>query len=226
MLLRKAFVNLHLLFEFAIPSLILQENKNASEDQKEAIKTLAVNEIGDPSISSKWVLDVGTREEKENLKNARKILDDWIKRKFIAIFFEKCVQDLRRKKFWMNHVDMITDFDIFCTRNTKSYLSQDKRISKLVENKVKILNDSPNSELSALGMQIGKYYFVEFSEHGSGSIYIYRQKVKNPSYFYQLKRPHLPTIQSFMIENDEGKLPHLQDWEKTLTQWFRNHGLL
>lgn len=89
-----------------------------------------------------------------------------------------------------------------------------------------LLNDGSDTELSALGMTIGNYYIVEFSESGSGSIYIYRGKVKSISYFYQLKRTHLPTIQSFMIDKDEGKLPHLSDWEKTLNQWFRNHGLL
>ena len=209
-----------------IPALVLNEDKRATESQKEAIKTLAVNEIGDPSVPSKWTLSVGTPEEKENLENAREILNEWIKRKFISIFFEKCVQDERRKKFWMEHADMISDFDVFSTKTTKSLLLQDRRIAKLVNGKVKTLNDSPNSALSALGMQIGNYYFVEFSEQGSGSIYIYKQKIKNPSYFYQLKRPHLTTIQSFMLDSDEGKLPHLRDWEKTLTQWFRNHGLL
>ena len=209
-----------------IPAIILNKSKSATPSQMEAIKTLAITEIGDPSIASKWTLSVGTEEEKENLKEARRLLNEWIKRKFISIFFEKCVRDPRRKKYWIEHVDLISDFDIFCTRRTRSVLMQDDRISKLVSQKVSLLNDGSDNELSALGMTIGNYYFVEFSESGSGSIYIYRGKVKNPSYFYQLKRPHLPTIQSFMIDKDEGKLPHLSDWEKTLNQWFRNHGLL
>ena len=209
-----------------IPAIILNKSKSATPSQLEAIKTLAITEIGDPSIASKWTLSVGTEEEKENLREARRLLNEWIKRKFISIFFEKCVRDPRRKKYWIEHVDLISDFDIFCTRRTRSVLMQDDRISKLVSQKVSLLNDGSDNELSALGMTIGNYYFVEFSESGSGSIYIYRGKVKNPSYFYQLKRPHLPTIQSFMIDKDEGKLPHLSDWEKTLNQWFRNHGLL
>lgn len=209
-----------------IPSIILNDSKNAREKEKEAIKTLAVSEIGDPSERSHWKLSTGTREEKDNLEKARQILEQWIKRKFISIFFEKCVQDPRRKKFWLDHADMISDFDIYSTPRTKSMLLQDSRISRLVERKVMVLNDKVDTDLSALGMSIGRYYFIEFSESGSGSIYIYREKIKDPSYFYQLKRPHLPTIQSFMIDKDEGKLPHLSDWEKTLTQWFRNHGML
>lgn len=209
-----------------IPAIILNKSKSATPSQMEAIKTLAITEIGDPSIASKWTLSVGTEEEKENLREARRLLNEWIKRKFISIFFEKCVRDPRRKKYWIDHVDMIRDFDIFCTNRTRAVLMQDERISKLVSQKVTLLNDGSDSELSALGMEIGNYYLVEFSESGSGSIYIYRGKVKSASYFYQLKRPHLPTIQSFMIDKDEGKLPHLSDWEKTLNQWFRNHGLL
>ena len=187
---------------------------------------MAVSEIGDPSEKYHWKLSIGTSEEQDNLEQARQILEQWIKRKFISIFFEKCVQDPRRKKFWLNHTDMISDLDIYSTPRTKSMLLQDSRISKLVERKVIVLNDKVDSAISALGMSIDKYYFIEFSESGSGSIYIYREKIKNPLYFYQLKRPHLPTIQSFMIDKDEGKLPHLSDWEKTLTQWFRNHGML
>lgn len=209
-----------------IPAIILNRSKSATPSQLEAIKTLAITEIGDPSIASKWTLSVGTAEEKENLREARRLLNEWIKRKFISIFFEKCVRDPRRKKYWIDHVDMITDFDIFCTRRTRAVLMQDERISKLVSQKVTLLNDGSDTELSALGMTIGNYYIVEFSESGSGSIYIYHGKVKSVSYFYQLKRPHLPTIQSFMIDKEEGKLPHLSDWEKTLNQWFRNHGLL
>lgn len=209
-----------------IPAIILNKSKSATSSQMESIKALAITEIGDPSIASKWTLSVGTAEEKENLKEARRLLNEWIKRKFISIFFEKCVRDPRRKKYWIDHVDMITDFDIFCTKRTRAVLMQDERISKLVSQKVTLLNDGSDTELSALGMTIGNYYIVEFSESGSGSIYIYRGKVKSISYFYQLKRTHLPTIQSFMIDKDEGKLPHLSDWEKTLNQWFRNHGLL
>lgn len=209
-----------------LPAIILNDSKNAREKEKEIIKTLAVSEIGDPSEKYHWKLSIGTSEEQDNLEQARQILEQWIKRKFISIFFEKCVQDPRRKKFWLNHTDMISDLDIYSTPRTKSMLLQDSRISKLVERKVIVLNDKVDSAISALGMSIDKYYFIEFSESGSGSIYIYREKIKNPLYFYQLKRPHLPTIQSFMIDKDEGKLPHLSDWEKTLTQWFRNHGML
>lgn len=209
-----------------IPAIILNDSKNAQEKEKEAIKTLAVSEIGDPSERSHWKLPTGTHEEQDNLEKARLILEQWIKRKFISIFFEKCVQDPRRKKFWLDHADMISDFDIYSTPRTKSILLQDSRISKLVERKVTVLKDKVDSDLSALGMSIGWYYFIEFSESGSGSIYIYKEKIKNPSYFYQLKRPHLPTIQSFMIDQIEGKLPHLSDWENTLTKWFRNHGVL
>lgn len=209
-----------------IPAIILNDSKNAIEKEKEAIKTLAVSEIGDPSERSRWKLPIGTHEEQDNLEQARQILEQWIKRKFISVFFEKCVQDPRRKKFWLDNADMISDFDIYSTSRTKSILLQDSRISKLVERKVIVLKDKVDSALSALGMSISGYYFIEFSESGSGSIYIYKERIKNPSYFYQLKRPHLPTIQSFMIDQIEGKLPHLSDWEKTLTKWFRNHGML
>lgn len=209
-----------------IPAIILGGNKMATDAQREAIKTLAVNEIGDPSESSHWKLPIGTQEEKDNLEEARDILDKWIKRKFIAIFFEKCVQDPRRKKFWLEHASIVNDFEIYCTERTKAVLLQDSRISQLVNRKVVVLSEKTNSEFSALGMSIGSYYFIEFSERGSGSIYIYGEKIRNPRYFYQLKKPHLPTMQSFMMCSGDCKLPHLPDWEKTLTKWFMNNGVL
>lgn len=209
-----------------IPSIILNENKTATASQKEAVKTLAVNEIGDPSEISRWKLSVGTLEEQERLDDARQLLEQWIKIKFITIFFDKCVNEPRRKRFWLDHADMISDFDIYCTKHMKTFLLQDERISKLVDRKVKVLNDKADSDLAALGMFVGNYYLIEFSEIGSGCIYIYKDEIRNPSYFYQLKKTHLPVIQSFMIDKHEGKLPHVSDWEETMTRWFRNHGLL
>lgn len=209
-----------------IPAIVInaENNHRISEDQKETIHSLAVSLIGDPAVKSIWSLPKGTPEENENLAEAQEIINDWIKRKFITIFFEKCVHEPDRKAFWLKHADLVWDFDIFCTKSTKALLLQDSRLSTIVERKVEVLSDRTEKDESALGMYIGRYYMVEFSD--MGSIHIYSEPIKHPSYFYQLKKPHMTVLQDFMLNFNEGKLPHVRGWEVTFERWLRNHSIL
>jgi hypothetical protein len=207
-----------------IPSIIINNTK-VTEEEKENIRTLAISIIGDPSQVSRWSLSVGTTEEKENLEEARKILNEWIKRKFISLFFEKCVHEPGRKKFWLEHADLISNFNVYCTEKTKALLLQDSRLSDLVNRKVNVLRDNKEKDMSALGMKIGPYYMIEFSD--TGSIHIYSDfNTNNITYFYELKKPHMQTIQSFFLDTIEGKLPHVSGWENTFEKWLEIHNVI
>lgn len=208
-----------------IPAIIINENKKNDSIQKDAIRSLAISLIGDPALKSNWSLSTGSEEEKENIEEAREILNEWIKRKIITIFFEKCVHEPTRKEFWLKHSDLIRDFQLYCTKESKAILMQDSRLSSYMESKTTVLMDKKNVDMFALGMSIGKYYMIEFSD--VGSIHIYRENsIKSPLYFWQLKKAHMPVIQSFMMDFDEATLPHVKGWEGTFKKWLYKHHLL
>jgi hypothetical protein len=88
-----------------------------------------------------------------------------------------------------------------------------------------VLRDNKEKDMSALGMKIGPYYMIEFSD--TGSIHIYSDfNTNNITYFYELKKPHMQTIQSFFLDTIEGKLPHVSGWENTFEKWLEIHNVI
>ncbi len=211
-----------------IPAMIIQNRDGVNEARQEYIRSIAVGMIGNPELQSKWTIRNGTPEEKSNLEEARQILNEWLKRKFISIFFEKCMHEPARKKYWLEHVDMIEDLDIWTTPLTMSYLMQDKRIADMLNTKVNVLNNEKNNK-SALIMSVGNYFFIEFSD--SGCLYIFRKDSiygktiasNRFLYFDEIKRMRVETIQSFYVEKQEGKITHNTGWENTLKKWMVRH---
>ena len=212
-----------------IPSMIIQNKDAVNECKQEYIRSIAVGMIGNPELASKWTLRNGTPEENSNLKEARQILNEWLKRKFISIFFEKCMHEPARQKYWLKHIDIIGDLDIWTTPFTMSLLMQDKRIADMLNTKVKVLNNEKNVDKSALIMSVGNYFFIEFSD--SGCLYIFRKDSiygktiasNRFLYFDEIKRMRVETIQSFYVEKQEGKITHNTGWESTLEKWMTRH---
>lgn len=212
-----------------IPAMIIQNKDAVNEAKQEYIRSIAVGMIGNPELSSKWSLRNGTTEENSNLKEARQILNEWLKRKFISIFFEKCMHEPSRQKYWLKHIDIIGDIEIWTTPFTMSLLMQDKRIADMLNTKVKVLNNEKIIDKSALIMSVGNYFFIEFSD--AGCLYIYRKDSPYGKtiasnrflYFDEIKRMRVETIQSFYVEKQEGKITHNTGWEKTLEKWMTRH---
>ncbi len=212
-----------------IPALIIQNKDAVNEAKQEYIRSIAVGMIGNPELSSKWSLRNGTPEEKSNLKEARQILNEWLKRKFISIFFEKCMHEPSRQKYWLKHIDMIGDLDIWTTPFTMSLLMQDKRIADMLNTKVKVLDNEKNVDKSALIMSVGNYLFIEFSD--AGCLYIFKKDspygktITSNRFFYfdEIKRMRVETIQSFYVGKQEGKISHNTGWENTLEKWMKHH---
>jgi hypothetical protein len=212
-----------------IPAMIIQNKDAVNEGKQEYIRSIAVGMIGNPELASKWSLRNGTPEENSNLKEARQILNEWLKRKFISIFFEKCMHEPTRQKYWLKHIDIIGDLEIWTTPFTMSLLMQDKRIADMLNTKVKVLNNEKNVDKSALIMSVGNYFFIEFSD--SGCLYIFRKDSiygktiasNRFLYFDEIKRMRVETIQSFYVEKQEGKITHNTGWESTLEKWMTRH---
>lgn len=212
-----------------IPAMIIQNRDGVNEARQEYIRSIAVGMIGNPELQSKWTIRNGTPEEKANLEEARQILNEWLKRKFISIFFEKCMHEPSRQKYWLDHIDIIDDLEIWTTPFTMSLLMQDKRIADMLETKVNVLNNEKNIDKSALIMSVGNYFFIEFSD--SGCLYIFRKDSIYGNtiasnrflYFDEIKRMRVETIQSFYVEKQEGKITHNTGWETTLDKWMKRH---
>lgn len=214
-----------------IPAMIIQNKDGVNEAKQEYIRSIAVGMIGNPELQSKWTMRNGTPEEKSNLEEARQILNEWLKRKFISIFFEKCMHEPSRKKYWLDHIDIIGDLEIWTTPITMSLLMQDKRIADMLDTKVKVLSNERGNK-SALIMTVGNFYFVEFSD--VGCLYIYRRNspygltIASNRFFYfdEIKRMKVETIQSFYVEKQEGKITHNTGWDNTLEKWMKRHHVI
>ena len=212
-----------------IPAMIIQNKDAVNEGKQEYIRSIAVGMIGNPELSSKWSLRNGTPEENSNLKEARQILNEWLKRKFISIFFEECMHEPSRQKYWLENIDIIEDLEIWTTPFTMSLLMQDKRIADMLDTKVKVLNNEKNIDKSALILSVGNYFFIEFSD--AGCLYIYRKDspygktIASNRFFYfdEIKRMRVDIIQSFYVEKQEGKITHITGWENTLEKWMTLH---
>ena len=215
-----------------IPAMIIQNRDAVNEGKQDYIRSIALGMIGNPELSSKWSLRNGTAEENLNLKEARQILNEWLKRKFISIFFEKCMHEPSRQKYWLKHIEMIGDLEIWTTPFTMSLLMQDKRIADMFNTKVKVLNNEKNVDKSALIMTVGNYFFIEFSD--VGCLYIFQKNSpygltiasNRFLYFDEIKRMRVDTIQSFYLKNQEGKINHNTGWENTLEKWMKCHSVI
>jgi hypothetical protein len=212
--------------------MIIQNKDGVNEARQEYIRSIAVGMIGNPELQSKWTMRNGTPEEKSNLEEARQILNEWLKRKFISIFFEKCMHEPSRKKYWLDNIDIIEDLEIWTTPFTKSLLMQDKRIADMLETKVNVLSNEKNIDRSALIMSVGNYFFIEFSDVGCLYLYkkngLYGAPIASKRFFYfdEIKRMKVDTIQSFYIEKQEGKIDHHKGWENTLDKWMVRHRVI
>jgi hypothetical protein len=219
-----------------ISKLIIQANSGEYADLQDRVKTLALNLIGDPGKSSLWVpFDHFTTAEKQELIQSRKLLEEWITRQFINVFFEKCINDHRRKRFWLKYVQHITQFRVVGSSYIRRILMSDSRISEIVSPRFSKTN-SMNDRNAALMFKMKNYLFIEFSDEGA----FYAYKSSNPkapsidrnsfertedlklTHFRQLVYRSGTTLTEI---NDEGKLPHsdgVVGWEDVTDYWLKN----
>ena len=216
--------NNNLTNKILIPKMIYN-NQNVDIKLFDRIRDLTFDQIGDPANEYKWSPD--TRMSKEEviiLTDAKEILNRWLIQKFINVFFEICINDPDRKKYWLQYVDRINTFRVYGTSETKRLLKLDDRIKDFISSRFIMVDGNGNK--SAFLIEINDYSLIEFGD-SSNAFYAYK---KNSTYrqvidskinkLEELKYPSLPSLHSFPLE-ENGKLHHRGDWQRNFTDFLR-----
>lgn len=217
-----------------ISKLIIQANSADFARMQESIKKMAFKFIGDPSISVNWLPNENATEDDINeLKIAKDYLNEWITRQFINVFFERCINDNRRKRFWLKYSKKITQFKVFGPAHTKRILKSDQRISEYVDGRYHVVDS--RRDVSAFMFLIGGYKLIEFSDPGY-AFYAYKtNNINAPSFdskyiqtvdtFRDGNKPMLVYRSGYHLYNysDEGRLSHNDgdmNWEDVFSNWL------
>ena len=210
-----------------VSRIIIRTNNDPEfEDLHSFIRKIAFKYVGDPEVDAKWIPEVGaTEQDKEDIETARKILNDWISQQFIQVFFEKCINEPRRKKFWKEVAEKNSmSFRIIGSRYTRMMLRNMEKISPFVDSRFNITEK--DSDESAIVMYINDYMLIEFSDENKA---FYAYEMDSP---YKPKITKLDSIRDLIngsmpfilkdknIENDEGRLVHRDGnarWEQIFT---------
>lgn len=219
-----------------VSKLIIQANTTEFAIIQDKVKSIAFKLIGDPGNAANWTaFEIATESEKEDLRRARIMLNEWITRQFINVFFEKCINDSRRKRFWLKYAKEITQFRVVGSTYVRQLLITDSRISEYVAPRFGNTNSSRDSN-AALMFTMKNHLFIEFSD--TGAFYAYKLSNKQApsieaSFFEStssLKRPTMNLLAyrtGYYIDRtyDEGRLGHNDgdlQWEQVATHWLKN----
>ena len=219
-----------------ISKIIIQANQPQFATVQDQIKKIAFTQIGDPSNVSNWTaFENATEIERREIIEARNILDEWIAKQFIDIFFRVCLNDDRRKKFWLKVASKNrVSFKVYGPTRTKNILKRDGRIVEYLEGRFQAV--SSNRDVSAFIIYIGDYMLIEFSDAGY-AFYAYKLSGNNkPNLNYRLESvdelrngsmPMLVYRSGYSINdtNREGRLTHNDgdlSWEQVFEYWFKN----
>ncbi|PGH38580.1 MAG: hypothetical protein CRN43_14225 [Candidatus Nephrothrix sp. EaCA] len=214
-----------------VSKLVIQANSMQVDVLQDKVKSIAVKLVGDPAHASNWTaFENATEAEKTDLESARKILNEWIIKQFISVFFDVCISDVRRKSYWLSKINDISGFKIYGSAVYQSRLKQDERISDLVANRYQVTRGT-----TALMLSIKDYVLIEFASEGSA---FYAFKSANESapnfegeYYEGLDQfksnsdPMLVTRNGRALHNlrDEGRLIHRDaelKWEEVFDSWL------
>jgi hypothetical protein len=241
----KGNVEAHKTNKRAISKLIIKADKPQFAESQDRVKKLAFEFIGDPEIKSDWhPFDGATEKECQELEKAREILNEWITRQFINVFFNVCINDVRRKNFWLKHASNISSFKVYGSANTKMILKRDDRISQYLDSRFVMVYSNKN--VSAFILYMKNYMLIEFSEDGY-AFYGYRvDGNKKPNIYGKLnsvddlRNGSMPiavtrTYDSINGHHSEGRLFHkdgnFQDgstlkWEEVFNWWLKNYNVV
>lgn len=222
-----------------IGKIVLKLNTtDASESIRMKILNFCFKYIGDPSSDHEWSpWEKSNENDRQNLENARKVLNNWLAKKFIYLFFEKLSMDSDRRFFWNRYIDHVTNFKIYMDN---SAVWSFKRINQDIEpailkHKLGILEYSGGT--SSFVLVIKNYYFVEFSKTGN-ACYIYKSDNENKPdlnmgrvSLNQLKNPNnrqwaIRLSAGYYHYFDEGRVRHngeKGEWQRKFKFWMKEH---
>lgn len=213
-----------------VSKFIIQANKPEYSVLQDKVKHLAFKFIGDPENKSVWAdFYNATEKEKSDLINARKYLNEWITRQFINVFFNVCINDERRKRFWLKYAPHISSFKVYGPSFTKTLLKRDERIAEYLD--ARFTTVYSNRDVSAFILYIGEYMIIEFSNEGFACCAYKMNSPRRPSLnnrlnsVEDLRNGSLPlAIQSdanYYYTSEEGRLFHNSNWEHKFNHWLK-----
>lgn len=190
--------------------------------------------LGDVTLVATWAPFPGaTYEEAQKLKHAKELVTMWLKRRIIETFFEVCVQDYDRKRFWLEYVQYVSDFKIVGSKLTKRLLDNDSRINTMYMSHF-IQTNSRYSQTAALILCIKDRVMVEFSD--VGALYAYKQDNQEMEFIKDLRngKKYISSINELkqpslnnLVDGDwgwyyhEGRLMHIGYWQERLRGWLQ-----
>ncbi len=212
-----------------ISKIILQANTSRYSLLQDKLKYIAFNKIGDPNNNSKWLpFENATQGEQYDIRSAKNTLNEWITREFINVFFNVCINDDRRKNFWLKYVSKISSFKVYGPAITKNILKRDDKISDYVDDRFEPVYS--NKDVSAFILFIGNYMIIEFSNEGYACCAYKMNSENKPTLDRRihsvddLRNSGLPlAIQSdsnYYYVSDEGRLLHNNNWEAKFNHWL------
>jgi len=206
-------------------------NSNKFNQTIDIVKNQTVAMIGDPIKAHLWRFNGLSSTQEESVESARKKLNILLNQHFIKVFFEKLVQDERRKKYWLKFIDKIDDIKFSGSRDNYRYLKNIESVSKYVDSRYK--TTSRNQSTCALIIYSKNFVFVEFTD--TGALYIYKKQnfkvnlntidtmedLKSwPSHKYACKNAEQS---GYIYLNEEGRITHQGYWESRFDSWMRKY---
>lgn len=220
-----------------VSQLIIQANSMQVVELQDKVKSIALKLVGDPDNMSNWIaFENATETEKTDLNTAREVLNEWIIKQFISIFFDVCISDGRRKSYWLSKINVISKFKIYGSANYRHQLERDDRISDLTKNRYQVTRGT-----TALMLRIKDHVLIEFASEGSAfyafkSANIYAPNFENEyseglDQFKNTSEPFLVSRRgrTFFGFCDEGRLVHRDaelKWEWVFDRWLKEKVLM
>jgi hypothetical protein len=222
-----------------VVSKMIVKAQNADESFQIQLMRMGYKLVGDPAVRTDWMPHKNaTDPEKILITKACEILNDWLTREFITVFFEKCIPDERRKVFWLEHSRKIKSLKVYGPSPTKRVLKSDQRISGFVDSRFNE-TDFDNDE-TAFVFFTRDYSLIEFST--SGAFRAFPKSSKNTPNFERrignvslLRGAELPMLvkrdhETFSNFKREGRLFHKDGkysngsklpWELVFEEWMK-----
>jgi len=213
---------------------------------QDVIKNQAFELIGDPGKESNWILNLSeySTQQFQTVQEARKILNIWVNQSLVDLFFSEVVNDLTRKRFWLEYVSKMATVDIFLSSQKLEEIFQDSRVKNGMEQRFGVLSSGGNTS-SIIIFTIQKYRFVLAGSSAGGALYVHPNSSTLYPKIEELKNNWLVLgrrlrrlernllihgyLQNLISESgnyfyfyDEGRMVHTGNWQYRLRNWMNN----
>jgi hypothetical protein len=222
-------------YKRVISKLIIQANESSYESIRDLVKIKSLEIIGDPAVNTFWSpFENAVPSEKEDLKKAQIILNEWLTIEFVRVFFEECINEKRRKKFWLKHASNITSFKVYGPERIKMRLQKNRVIGKFVATRFSVTNSNQNK--CAFVFTMGDYNLIEFSDEGYA--FVANKKSQTDHILQRKSLQSIDDLRSSVYDDllvkrrgydffnikDAGRLFHKDgdmSWEQTFDYWLK-----